>query len=87
MVTSRRIRTCLRKASEPKATKSKSPSPFFLYMRQLRPLIVDENPEATVTEVARKAGDEWNKLSDAEKSRWKKEGAMLTPRSRRGGYA
>ena len=52
--------------------KEKKPlSGFMLFLSQNREGIKKENPDIKVTEVGKKAGEMWGKLSDKEKAKFK----------------
>ena len=44
----------------------------MLFAKETRPSVVEKYPDLNVTEVAKKIGGMWNKLSDDEKAKYKK---------------
>ena len=44
---------------------------FVLFCKEKRPIYLAENPQIKVTEISIKAGQEWKKMTDAEKNRYK----------------
>lgn len=78
-------RSCLSKISQnvrQKATKEldevelppkpKKPQPsFLLYLKSIRPQLIEQNPDITVTEIVRKASKDWNTMDLAVKEGYK----------------
>lgn len=44
---------------------------FMVFSKENRQAVKDENPEASVTEVAKILGEKWRNLSEEEKSQYK----------------
>jgi len=62
-----------RGAINPDAKKKKRPlSGYMKFAQSIRPKIVAENPNFAVTDVMKKIGKEWGKLTDTEKEKWNK---------------
>lgn len=53
---------------------------FFLFSREKRPGVREENPEAKVTEIAKILGGLWGELSDKEKEDYKVRAKELSPK-------
>ena len=48
-------------------------STYFLWMNEVgRAGVKEKNPEASITEVSKKCGEEWRALGDAEKKKYEK---------------
>ncbi|XP_043913098.1 high mobility group protein B3 [Protopterus annectens] len=55
-----------KRRKDPNAPK-RPPSGFFLYCSEFRPKIKGSNPGLSIGEIAKKLGEAWNNLSEAEK--------------------
>lgn len=53
------------------------PTAFFLYARDRRPLIKEQNPGAGVTDVAKILGEEWRELAGHSRAKYDQESAKL----------
>ena len=53
------------------------PTAFFLYSRDRRPAIKEQNPGASVTDVAKILGEEWRELAGHSKAKYEQESAKL----------
>ncbi len=57
------------KATKAKADKPKrAPSPYINFCTEQRPKLKDANPGATFGELGKMLGEQWKKLTDAEKA-------------------
>lgn len=63
------------KAAQKAARKPRGPSAFFLFVHHIRSTLKSENPEATVRDIAKLAGAQWNELDDNSKGEWKERAA------------
>jgi len=52
-------------------------TPFIIFSSEVRKSIIAEKPDVKVSEVAKKCGEKWRKLSDTEKEKYKKMGLKL----------
>eukprot|EP00429_Kryptoperidinium_foliaceum_P017451 CAMPEP_0176035620 /NCGR_PEP_ID=MMETSP0120_2-20121206/17627_1 /TAXON_ID=160619 /ORGANISM="Kryptoperidinium foliaceum, Strain CCMP 1326" /LENGTH=169 /DNA_ID=CAMNT_0017368987 /DNA_START=683 /DNA_END=1192 /DNA_ORIENTATION=+ len=59
---------------DPNAPK-RNMSAYFLYSIEARPVVKEENPEATFGEIARIISAKFKGLSDSEKAKWEKKAA------------
>lgn len=58
---------------EEAAEKPKKPaSAYMLFSKEMRPTVVEENPDMSFGEVGRELGARWRALSDDEKAKYKK---------------
>ena len=53
----------------------------MMYSSSVRPDVVKKNPDLKVTEVAKKIGEQWQKLSEKEKESWKAAAATQTAKN------
>ena len=71
-VTSKQLNSFLikqqKKKSQPKSTKKRAPTAFFEFLNDNRARAKRDNPGATVSEIAKILGAEWNAMPDEEKS-------------------
>merc|ERR1712227_755532 len=59
------------KKEESKEPKEKKPlSGFMLWLKENRPALKEKHPDLSVTDIARKGGEEWKKLSDKVKAKY-----------------
>jgi len=49
----------------------KKVNPYFAFCKEKRPEIVASNPELKPREIVKKLGEEWGKLSDKEKDKYR----------------
>ena len=49
----------------------KKVNPYFAFCKEKRPEIVTSNPELKPREIVKKLGEEWGKLSDKEKDKYR----------------
>ena len=61
------------KKKEPvqKKEPTKKVNPYFAFCKEKRPDIVATNPELKPREIVKKLGEEWGKLSDKEKDKYR----------------
>ena len=61
------------KKKEPvqKKESTKKVNPYFAFCKEKRPDIVATNPELKPREIVKKLGEEWGKLSDKEKDKYR----------------
>ena len=61
------------KKKEPvqKKESTKKVNPYFAFCKEKRPDIVATNPELKPSEIVKKLGEEWGKLSDKEKDKYR----------------
>ena len=61
------------KKKEPaqKKESTKKVNPYFAFCKEKRPEIVASNPELKPREIVKKLGEEWGKLSDKEKDKYR----------------
>ena len=61
------------KKKEPveKKESTKKVNPYFAFCKEKRPEIVATNPELKPREIVKKLGEEWGKLSDKEKDKYR----------------
>jgi hypothetical protein len=63
-----------RSASPKKAKKSKGKrplNPYMKFVKATRASVVKANPKAAITEIAKKLGQMWRKMTDGEKAKYK----------------
>lgn len=67
-------------ASEDKPARApRGPSSFMIFSKEKRPEVVAANPGMATTDVARKLGEMWRGLSEAQKQSYKEKAAALAP--------
>ena len=54
-----------------KKESTKKVNPYFAFCKEKRPEIVASNPELKPREIVKKLGEEWGKLSDKEKDKYR----------------
>jgi len=54
-----------------KKESTKKVNPYFAFCKEKRPEIVATNPELKPREIVKKLGEEWGKLSDKEKDKYR----------------
>ena len=47
--------------------------PFFVFQKEMRPIVVKEMPGAKQPEIAKELGRRWKKLTDEEKEKYKQQ--------------
>ena len=61
-----------KRSSSPKKTKGKRPlNSYMKFVKATRATVVKANPKAAVTEIAKKMGALWRKMTDSEKAKYK----------------
>jgi|TARA_B100000497_G_scaffold121495_1_gene151319 hypothetical protein len=60
-----------RRISPKKEPPTKKINPYFAFCKEKRSEIVTANPELKSREIVKKLGEEWRKLSDEEKDRYR----------------
>ena len=63
------------KSTTPKKTKKskgkRGLNPYMKFVKATRAAVVKANPKAGITEIAKKLGEMWRKMTDGEKSKYK----------------
>jgi len=67
-----------KKEAQKKAPPKRPLSQFIIFSNEIRPQIIKEKPDLKVPEVGKEIGKRWNKLSDAEKAKFKVKAEKLT---------
>ncbi len=68
------------KAAEKKAAKPKrGPTGYFLYMQETRASVKATMPDAKITEISSKIGENWRALSDKKRAEWNAKAKALAP--------
>lgn len=62
----------VKKAAKEKGDKpKKAPSPYINFCKEQRPKVIAANPGFSFGEVGKELGQQWKKLSEAEKAKYK----------------
>ena len=68
------------KAAEKKADKHKrGPTGYFLYMQETRASVKATMPDAKITEISSKIGENWRALTDKKRAEWNAKAKALAP--------